>query len=64
MPSVWSRYKDLSQVDKRYLNAYKFALENGIVQGNGADYSYPAKTITYGDFLVMLERTLRLCGEL
>jgi hypothetical protein len=63
-PSVWSSYKDLAQADKRFLEAYKFALENGIVQGNGTNYSYPAKAITYGDFLAMLERTLRLCGEL
>ncbi len=63
-PSVWSQYQDLPKSDNRYLNAYKFALENGIVQGNGSNLSYPEKIVTYGDFLVMLERTLRLCGEI
>ena len=63
-PSVWSRYQDLSKVDKHYLDAYKFALENGIIQGNGSTLAYPDKIMTYGDFLVMLERTLRLCGEI
>lgn len=63
-PSVWARYKDLSRADSRYLDAYKFALENGIVQGNGVDLANPDQNISYGDFLVMLERTLRLCGDL
>ena len=63
-PSVWSRYQDLSKSDGRYLESFKFALENGIILGNGVDYAYPDKIVTYGDFLVMLERLLKLCGEL
>lgn len=64
MPSVWSRYQDLSKAEKRFAEAYKFAIENNIVQGNGSNLCYPDATISYGDFLVMLERTLRLCGDL
>lgn len=63
-PSVWARYSDLSQVDARYEDAFKFALENGIVQGNGINQVFPDKIITYGDFIAMLERILRLCGEI
>lgn len=64
MPSVWSRYQDLSKVDGSYLEAFKFALENGIIQGNGLNLTHPDQNLTYGDFLVLLERTLRLCGDL
>lgn len=61
---LWAYYKDMNKVDSRYLNSFRFALENGIVEGNGSNLLYPDKLITYGDFLVMLERTLKLCGEL
>ena len=61
---IWSRFTDLSKADPRYLNDYKFALEMGIIQGNAADLSYPDRLVTIGDFLVFLERTLRLCGEI
>lgn len=63
-PNVWYQFKDLSNVNAKYLNAFKFALENGIVQGNGSGYSQPEKILTYGEFLSLLERVLRLCGEL
>jgi hypothetical protein len=62
-PAVWAQYTDLSKADPKYLSAYKFALENGIIKGSGT-FVYPDKITTFGDFLVMLERTLRLCGEL
>jgi hypothetical protein len=63
-PTVWARYKDLSKVQSRYMDAFRFALENGVVQGNGLDLTNPDQNLTYGDFLVLLERTLRLCGDL
>ncbi|MGI6622769.1 MAG: hypothetical protein ACOX4T_06485 [Acetivibrionales bacterium] len=63
-PGIWSHYTDLSKADPSYVNDYKFALEMGIIQGNAADLSYPDRLVTLGDFLVFLERTLRLCGEI
>lgn len=63
-PSVWARYTDLSKTNPKYLDAFRFALENGIVQGNGINNAYPDKIISYGDFIAMLERVLRLCGEI
>ena len=64
MSSVWSRYQDLSLADKNYIEDLKFAIENGIVQGNGSNLIGLDKNVTYGEFLVMLERTLRFMGEL
>lgn len=63
-PGIWSRFTDLTKADPRYLNDYKFALEMGIIQGDAANLSFPDRLITLGDFLVLLERTLRLCGEI
>lgn len=63
-PGIWSHYTDLSKADSRYLNDYKFALEMGIIQGNAVNLAYPDRYITVGEFLVFLERTLRLCGDL
>lgn len=62
-PAVWQIYQDLSSVDVKYLDAFRFALENAILQGDGLNRAYPDKIVTYGDFIVMLDRTLRLCGE-
>lgn len=62
--NAWASYKDLNKSDTRYQNAVKFAIENGIIQGNGSNMAYPEKMVTYGDFVIMLERVLRLCGEL
>jgi len=61
---VWSHYTDLSKTDSKYLNSYKFALEMGIIQGNATNMAYPDRMVTLGEFLVMLERTLRICGDL
>lgn len=63
-PGVWSHYTDLSKTENRYLNSYKFALEMGIIQGNATSLAYPDRMTTLGEFLVMLERTLRICGDL
>ena len=63
-PGVWSHYTDLSKTDGRYLNSYKFALEMGIIQGNATNMAYPDRMVNLGEFLVMLERTLRVCGDL
>jgi len=63
-PGVWSHFTDLSKTNKEYLNSYKFALEMGIIQGNATSMAYPDKMVTLGEFLVMLERTLRVCGDL
>lgn len=63
-PAVWQRYQDLSRTNAKYLDAFRFALENAIVQGDGLNNANPDKIITYGDFIVMLYRTLRLCGEI
>lgn len=63
-PNVWAYYKDLNKADKRYLDSFKFALENGIVQGNGSSLVNPDKPTNYGEFIVMLERTLQLCGDI
>jgi hypothetical protein len=62
-PAVWSRFQDLKNAENYTLEACKFALENGIVIGDGSNF-YPDRLINYGDFIVLLERTLRLCGEL
>ncbi len=61
---IWSHYTDLSKADSRYLNDYKFALEMGIIQGNAKSLAYPDRLMTLGDFLVFLDRTLQLCGDL
>lgn len=63
-PGIWSHYTDLLKAENRYLNSYKFALEMGIIQGNATSMAYPDRMITLGEFLVMLERTLRVCGDL
>jgi hypothetical protein len=63
-PGIWSHYTDLSKTENRYLNSYKFALEMGIIQGNATSLAYPDRMVTLGEFLVMLERTLRICGDL
>lgn len=63
-PGIWSHYTDLNKAENRYLNSYKFALEKGILQGNATSLAYPDRMMTFGDFLVMLERTLRICGDL
>lgn len=63
-PGVWSHYTDLSKTDSKYLNSYKFAIEMGIIQGNATNMAYPDRMVTLGEFLVMLERTLRVCGDL
>jgi len=63
-PTVWAQYQDLSKVESKYLNDFRFAIENAIIQGNGLNLAYPEKPVTYGDFIVMLERILQLCGEI
>lgn len=63
-PEVWSHYTDLGRAENRYLASYKFALEMGIIQGNATNLAYPDRLVTLGEFIVMLERTLRVCGEL
>ena len=63
-PGIWSHYTDLNKAENRYLSSYKFALELGIIQGNATSMAYPERMITIGDFLVMLERTLRVSGDL
>jgi len=63
-PGVWSHFTDLSKTDSRYLNSYKVALEMGIIQGNATNLAYPDRMVTLGEFLAMLERTLRICGDL
>lgn len=63
-PSAWSHYQDLNKVSAGTLNAVKFAVENGVVTGNGTNYLNPDKTVTYGELIIMLERVLRICGDL
>lgn len=63
-PTVWAQYKDMSRVESAYLNDFRFAIENAVIQGNGLNLAYPEQPVTYGDFIVMLERILRLCGEI
>lgn len=63
-PSIWSHYTDLSKSEQKYLDSYKFALEVGIIQGNAESLAYPDRLITMGEFIVMLDRTLRVCGDL
>ncbi|MGI6085516.1 MAG: hypothetical protein ACOYIF_08725, partial [Acetivibrionales bacterium] len=63
-PGIWSYYSDLTRAEPQYLDSYKFALELGIIQGNATSLAYPDRMMTLGDFLVMLERTLRICGDL
>ncbi len=63
-PAAWSTYTDFGKAKADYVNALKFAIENGISQGNGSTLIYPDRMVTYGEFIQMLEKTLRLCGEL
>lgn len=63
-PTLWSHYTDLSKAEGRYLNSYKFALEIGIIQGNSINSAYPDRMVTLGEFIVILDRTLRICGDL
>lgn len=63
-PTAWGSYTDLSSADPRYVNALKFAIENGISQGNGSTLMYPNKKVTYAEMIVMLEKVLKLLGEL
>ena len=63
-PSAWASFKDLGKVQGIYLNSVKFASENGIVQGNGENLLNPDKMVTYGELVIMLEKVLKLCGEL
>ena len=62
-PSAWSHYRDLNRVSSGYLNAVRFAIENGVVQDQ-ANYLNPDKNITYGELIKMLERLLIICGDL
>jgi S-layer homology domain. len=61
---AWSYYRDLNKVSSGYLDAVKFAIENGVVKDDAAGYLNPDKTITYGEFFIMLERLLKICGDL
>jgi hypothetical protein len=63
-PAAWAQFSDIGKTRSEYLNSVKFAIENGIVQGNGKDLLNPDKMTTYGELVIMLEKTLRLCGEL
>ena len=63
-PVAWASFKDMSKVRGIYLNSVKFAAENGIVQGNGENVLNPDKMATYGELVIMLEKVLKLCGEL
>ena len=63
-PSAWSYYRDLNRVSSGYLNAVRFAIENGVVQENQTGYLNPDQNITYGELVVMLKRLLIICGDL
>jgi len=63
-PSAWSQYRDLNRVLPGYLNAVRFAIENGVIQENQPNYLNPDRNVTYGELIVMLERLLKICGDL
>ena len=63
-PAAWSDFTDWSGVDAACLPAVRFAVENGLVTGNGSSLLNPDRTVTMGEMLVLIERSLTLSGDL
>lgn len=63
-PAAWSNYSDLNKVLPGILNDVRFAIENGVVPDKGTGYLNPDSYVTYGEFFIMLERLLKICGDL
>jgi hypothetical protein len=63
-PAAWAEFSDWGGVDATYLDAVRFAVENGILTGNATGRINPDAALTMGELLVLLERALLISGEL
>lgn len=62
--TAWAAYTDLGSVAASKLPAVRFAIETGIVRGDGSGLLSPGAAITNGELVAYMQRALAMAGKL